>query len=276
VNAVHVWGIAEAYGGHVLLRLEDHDGMRCRPEYETALLDDLDWLGFEPQVARTTSFRADPAAHPQRQSNHSDRYTAALHGLDRANLVYACVCTRRLIAAAASHAPGEEPRYPGSCRAGRGDATATAARRVCMAPGVEVWEDIRLGLQRQDPAAQCGDVLVRDRHAQWTYQFAVVVDDMTDAIDVVVRGEDLLASTGRQLRLARLLGRTHPMQWLHHSLVTHPDGVKLSKANRDTSLRERRDAGASPAELFGEAAWRAGLLATPRAVPRAELAALFV
>jgi glutamyl/glutaminyl-tRNA synthetase len=284
VNAIHVWGIARAFGGEVLLRIEDHDRTRCREEYETALLEDLDWLGFVPDIGTTDSFRADRGGsharapfvnHPLRQSDNEARYNAALMSLADRGLTYVCTCTRRDIAQLSPHASGEEPRYPGRCRHAHHDARESLARRVQMDAGVESFHDGRLGPIRQSPAEQCGDVLVRDRHGQWTYQFAVVVDDMAHGIDVVIRGEDLLASTGRQLRLAALLGRTRPMHWWHHPLLVHPDGSKLSKANRDTAIRERRAAGIPATALLGEAAFLSGLLPAARDLSIDELPALF-
>lgn len=274
VNALHVWGIARAHGGTVILRLEDHDRTRCRPEYEQALLDDLDWLGFEPDQFDTGSFRADPLTHSARQSNQEGRYAAALAQLAAQGLVYPCRCTRRDIAARVPHAPGVEPCYPGTCRFAAVPPAETFARRVQLAPATIHVDDLRLGALQQAPHRQCGDVLVRDRHAQWTYQFAVVVDDMAHAIDVIIRGEDLLASTGRQVQLAGLLRRHAPPRFLHHTLLVHPDGSKLSKATHDTALREMRLAGARPAELLAEAARRAGLCDT-RELPVADVPSLF-
>lgn len=274
VNALHVWGIARAHGGTVVLRLEDHDRTRCRAEYEHALLDDLDWLGFAPDEFTSASFRADPHAHTARQSNQEARYAQALARLAAQGLVYACRCTRRDIAAVVPHAPGVEPCYPGTCRVAAVPSADTFARRVHLAPATMHVEDLRLGALQQAPHRQCGDLLVRDRHAQWTYQFAVVVDDITHAIDVVIRGEDLLASTGRQVQLAQLLGRDTPPNFLHHTLLMRPDGSKLSKATHDTSLREMRLAGVRPAQLLAAAARRAGLCDT-RELPVAEVPSLF-
>jgi len=284
VNAVCVWGVARAHGGEVLLRIEDHDRTRCRPEFEAALLEDLEWLGFEPDLHPVSSFRVEPGAtntrtstlHPARQSDQERRYATALGHLASRDLVYACACTRRDIARLVPRAPGEEARYPGTCRDLLVDPDAHFARRVRLPDVAVSFDDLRLGVVTQHPAQQCGDLLVRDRHAQWTYQFAVVVDDLTHAIDVVIRGEDLLASTGRQWVLASLLGRDTPPLTLHHALLVHADGSKLSKANRDTSLRELRAAGWSAERLIGEAAHRAGLLPTARALPAHAVGELFL
>lgn len=274
VNAMHVWGIARAYGGTVLLRIEDHDRTRCKPEFERALLEELEWLGLDADIAPRTSFVTHP--HAQRQSDQDARYQQSLDALDARGLVYACQCTRRDIAQLVPRAPGEEARYPGTCRDAHVNRAVTHARRVRMLPGAEVFDDLRLGRVVHDPSEQCGDVLVRDRHANWTYQFAVTVDDFTQEIDVIIRGMDLWTSTGRQWRLARLLGRRTMPITLHHALLLGPGGAKLSKASGDTSLRELRRAGATAAQLFGDVACRVGLQKTPRSIVADDLAALFV
>jgi glutamyl/glutaminyl-tRNA synthetase len=275
VNAIHVWGLARAYGGSVLLRLEDHDLTRCKPEYEQALLDDLEWLGFIPDEAPVAEFRA--GRTPCRQSDNTAAYERALAALEADGRVYPCTCSRReVLQVAGAVVPGDEPCYPGTCRATPRGADSTRARRVRIDHVPVTFDDLRLGRQEQLPATQCGDVLVRDRFGHWTYQFAVVVDDRDQRVDVVIRGEDLLPSTGRQLLLARLLRRSVPPQYLHHPLLRHADGRKLSKAAADTSLRELRRGGATAAGLIGEAAARCGLVPAARTITAAEVAALFV
>ncbi len=271
VNAVWVWGIARAFGGRVLLRLEDHDRGRCRPEYERSILDDLDWLGLVPDGATTADFRA--GTHPQRQSDGVVRHASRLAALDAQGLVYACGCSRAEIARATG---ATELRYPGTCRDRALPPDSTPARRVRFGnTPPETFDDLRLGPQSQDPATQCGDLLARDRNGNFTYQFAVVVDDHGQGVDLVIRGEDLLASTGRQIRLARLLGRAEPPRFLHHPLVTHSDGRKLSKSSGDTGIRELRARGHTSDQVLGRAARLGGLAhdGTPLTPP--QLAALF-
>lgn len=275
VNALFVWGIARAHGGRVLLRLEDHDRGRCRPAFEQGILDDLDWLGLVPDEGSTASYRALPHGHPYRQGDQGGRYAAALDRLAADGLVYPCRCSRGEIARAAPVPEGVEPRYPGTCRHAGVPPEATAARRVALGDAEEAVHDLRLGAMHQRPAAQGGDLLARDRHGNWSYQFAVVVDDLAQGIDVVIRGEDLLASCGRQQRLGVLLGRPAPPRWLHHPLLRRPDGQKLSKALGDTALAARRAAGATPAQLFGEAAHAAGMWPAATPLPVAALPALF-
>jgi len=124
---------------------------------------------------------------------------------------------------------------------------------VRLDPGVETFEDGMLGWQQQEPLAQCGDLLVRDRLGYCTYQFAVTVDDLVEGITDVIRGRDLLPSTGRQIQLARLLGRSAPPVFLHHPLIVGADGEKLSKSRHDTGLRELRAAGLTPSAVIARA-----------------------
>jgi glutamyl-Q tRNA(Asp) synthetase len=279
-NAVFVWGLARAHGGRVVLRVEDHDRGRSRPEYEAALLDDLDWLGFAPDEGRPEELRAGRSRF--RQSDCGGRYERALARLAGPGLVYACRCTRRTIGAAVGEpAPGEEPCYPGTCREAGVDPAATPLRRVRLPDEAVAFDDLRLGRRVQVPARQCGDPVARDRDGHWTYQLAVVVDDLgaaeegVPAIDLVIRGEDLLESTGRQILLARLLGRKKPPRFLHHPLLLRPDGAKLSKSNRDTGVRDLRAAGWTAERVIGEAAHRAGLLPEPEPLAAAAVADLF-
>lgn len=247
VNALWVWHAARATGGRVLLRIEDHDRSRCRAEYETEIREDLAWLGFVPD------------AEAPRQSEREPRYAAALDQLAAERLVYPCDCSRRDIAREIPEVFGEETRYTGRCRARALPPESTPARRVWMEPDDERFDDARLGPQCQSPDRQCGDLLVRDRLGHWTYQFAVVVDDLDEGVDLVVRGEDLLSSTGRQLRLARLLGRAQPPLFLHHPLLRKATGEKLSKSSRDTGIRDLRAAGRSAEDVLALASEESGL-----------------
>ena len=263
VNAIYVWGITRALGGRVLLRIEDHDRVRSRPEYEAALFEDLAWLGFSAD------------AGPVRQSDDASAYDAALARLARSHHVYACDCSRREIAAAALVAPGIEVPYSGRCRARRLSEETGCGLRVELTAGSETFDDGALGRRVQEPAGQCGDLLLRDRDGHWTYQFAVTVDDVRQQIDLVIRGEDLLSSTGRQIRLARMLGRTRPPVFVHHPLILKPSGEKLSKSSGDTGVRELRAAGITAEEVIGRAAAACGLIEVTRRVPADDVATLF-
>jgi glutamyl-tRNA synthetase/glutamyl-Q tRNA(Asp) synthetase len=273
VNAIYVWGLARALGGRVLLRMEDHDRSRSRPGFEAAILDDLEWLGLEPDTPSPASLRR--GASPYRQSDSEAIYRRAISQLGEMGLLFACDCSRKTIASQVPAHRNEEPRYPGRCES-RGLADGPGrGLRLRLASGLEPFNDGLLGPQLQDPEAQCGALLLRDRSGQWTYHLAVTVDDWRHEIDLVVRGADLLASTGRQLRLARLLGRPRPPLFIHHPLILRPDGTKLSKANRDAGIRDLRAAGRSPQEVLGMAAHACGLLPAQRALAVGDLASLF-
>jgi glutamyl/glutaminyl-tRNA synthetase len=169
--------------------------------------------------------------------------------------VYACECSRRVAAQAAPGSPTEfsELRYLGVCRHKQLPLIDGYGWRLRIDPGVEEFVDERLGKQRQDPEQQCGDVLLRDRHGNWTYQFAVTVDDWLQHVDYVIRGVDLLSSTGRQIRIARLLGRAQPPTFLHHPLIMKTPEQKLSKSDGDTGVRDLRVRGWSPNDVIAEA-----------------------
>src|SRR5450759_1771727 len=281
VNAVYVWGVtrdrARSTGsgpGRVLLRIEDHDQRRSRQQFEAAILEDLAWLGFAPDEP------------PVRQSDRDSIYGHALEQLRRSGLVYACGCSRVEIAGGQAGlkpcttsdtgavAPDRgavvqafrpadvELRYPGTCaNRGLGEGPGRGLR-VRLAPSVERFVDLRLGPQEQRPSEQCGDLLVRDRDGNWTYQFAATVDDYVQGVTLVIRGVDLLASTGRQIQLARLLGRAGPPAFLHHPLImksaAYAGGFggpsqKLSKSDGDTGIRELRARGWTPAQVIEQA-----------------------
>jgi len=237
LNAEYVWG-----GNHrVLLRIEDHDRERCRPEYDAGILEDLAWLGYVPDG---------PAV---RQSDRDAIYHRAARTLVERGLVYACDCTRRQIEAQGSSGQSAELVYSGRCRERQLPVADGVGWRVRMDPGVETFDDRLLGPQAQDPARQCGDVLIRDRLGNWTYQFAASVDDFEQEIDLVIRGVDLLPSTGRQIRIARLLGRERPATFMHHPLLMKSPTQKLSKSDGDTAIRDLRARGWTPAQVKGAA-----------------------
>jgi len=270
VNALHVWGITRAAGGRVLLRIEDHDSQRSRREYEEAILDDLDWLGFAPDEPSTNEFRSGVCRG--RQSDRQDVYERARGQLASEGLLFACECTRRELRTAmgAEGADGSdsELRYSGRCRDRHLEWTERRAVRVRLAPSVERFADLRHGVQEQRPFEQCGDMLVKDREGNWSYQFAVTVDDMVQGVNLVIRGDDLLSSTGRQIQLARMLGRRELPRFLHHGLIMKSASQKLSKANRETSVSDLRVAGAAAEDVIGRALHAAGFTARPVAFAR--------
>lgn len=255
LNAEYVWG----EGAATVLRIEDHDRERCRPEYEAGILDDLDWLGYEPAIFPTDAFRAGRC--DGRQSDRDAVYRDAMNRLAAQGLLYGCGCTRKEIesriegrGSRTDRSANLDPRsselfYSGRCR-DRGLAlTEGVGWRVRMDPGVERFVDGIMGPQQQDPSLQCGDLLIRDRLGHWTYQFAAAVDDYRQGIDLVIRGEDLLPSTGRQIRVAGLLGRECPATFRHHPLIMKSPDQKLSKSDGDTGIRELRARGWTPEQV---------------------------
>lgn len=242
-NAQRVWGEARTRGGRVLLRIEDHDRERCKPEYEAALLEDLAWLGFAPD---------EPLV---RQSERHDLYLNVAKQLEGAGLVYGCSCTRAKLQE--SRGPGvqgfSEVRYSGTCR-DAGHAVADGVGwRVRLPEGEIRFVDRWCGAQVQVPTQQCGDLLIRDRLGNWTYQFVATVDDHLQGVTDVIRGRDLLESTGRQILLARMIGRPTPAVFAHHGLIMKSDTQKLSKSDRDTGIRDLRAAGWTPERVLGTA-----------------------
>jgi glutamyl/glutaminyl-tRNA synthetase len=248
-NAIHVWGLARAVDGRVLLRIEDHDRQRCRPEFDAALLEDLSWLGFVPDLG------------PVRQSDADAPYAAALDRLLGSGGAYGCDCSRSTFRAwaAANGQPWSGPGCPGGCRARGLDGPVM---RVSLGSGVESWVDGSLG-SISTAVAPRGDLPVRDRLGNWTYGLCVVVDDLRQDIGLVVRGRDLLDATADQIRLARLLGRDDAPAFHHHPLILRPDGSKLSKSSGDTGVRALRAAGWSAADVRRAAGDATGWTADP-------------
>jgi glutamyl/glutaminyl-tRNA synthetase len=245
-NGVWTWGLAKRAGMRVLLRIEDHDRQRCRPEYDAAILEDLAWLGFRLQLGPVRQTDDDALA----------AYDAALARLSASGLVYGCDCTRSTFASwASAHARAwSGPGCPGGCRQ-RG--VAGPVLRVALGDGFERWEDRLVGPCRAD-VAPMGDLPIRDRHGNWTYGFCVVVDDLRHGVDLVIRGEDLLDATAGQIRLARLLGRSTPLAFAHHPLIRRADGRKLSKSSGDSGVRELRASGRSADEVIAMASAATG------------------
>ena len=200
-----------------------------------------------------------------RQSERGAVYESALDQLRRRDLIYACDCSRSQIAA---------PKYPGTCAAKHLPETKGLGLRVRLEPAIERFDDWRHGPREQRPSDQCGDLLVRDREGNWTYQFAAAVDDWRQGVTLVIRGDDLLESTGRQIQLARLLGRTEPPQFLHHPLIMKSPTQKLSKSDGDTGIRNLRAKGWSAEQVIGQAAALAGLIESPRPVRARDVGAL--
>jgi glutamyl-Q tRNA(Asp) synthetase len=259
-SALLNFDLARQSGGRLLLRIEDIDATRCRPEYETAIYHDLAWLGLAWE------------APVRRQSEHFDAYRAAIDRLDRDGLVYASFESRAEIArlVRAREANGSWPRdpdgaplYPGSARsqppderARRMQAGEPYALRLDMAAALAragrlTWReqspDGRIETVAADPAAW-GDVVLARKETPTSYHVSVVVDDAAQEVTNIVRGCDLFAATSVHRLLQALLGLSEPV-YRHHPLILDADRRKLAKSTQATGLRELRAGGASPADI---------------------------
>jgi glutamyl-Q tRNA(Asp) synthetase len=245
--------IAAETNGRVLLRIEDLDRTRCKPQFEAAIADDLAWLGLR--------FPA-----PRRQSEHGEDYAAALDRLDQQGLVYPCFCSRSEIGRASNgrRDPDGAPLYPGTCRAlspaeacdrlARGDKAAfrlNILRAVDAGPARLCWTEYGEGVvpsERPAGPEVWGDVVLRGRDLAASYHLAVVVDDALQGVTDVVRGRDLLAATAVHRLLQALLGLAEP-RYRHHRLVLDRSGDKLSKSRQSWSLAELRATGLAPGDV---------------------------
>jgi glutamyl-Q tRNA(Asp) synthetase len=251
-SALAGFDAAERAGGRFLLRIEDIDRGRCRPEFEAAIYEDLSWLGlgWERPV--------------RRQSEHMTDYAAALGQLTAMGLVYPCFCTRKDIAEAgrAPHlgrAGPEGPLYPGTCRhldsaerSARLAAGTPYALRLHSAAAASrlaplEWEELGEGRVPADPLL-FGDVVLARKDVPTSYHLAVVVDDALQGITLVTRGRDLYAATHVHRTLQALLGLAMP-QYRHHALVTDSAGQRLAKRHDALAIRALRAAGITPAEV---------------------------
>lgn len=225
VAALGSWLDARARGGRWLVRLEDVDTPRCQPGADRLILGQLDALGLHPD------------GPVWRQSDRTAAYERALHALSLRHMSYSCACTRREIesalrAAGQVRVPDAELVYPGTCRGGLGGREARAQRlRTCDANGHDIvidWFDAAQGPRSQNVTREVGDFVLRRADGLWAYQLAVVVDDAEQGVTDVVRGEDLLDNTPRQILLQRCLGLPTP-RYRHLPLVRDAGGRKLSK-----------------------------------------------
>lgn len=251
------WLDARSRGERLVLRLEDLDPQRCRPEYATAMQQDLAWLGLEWDAVVLQS---------QSSAAHDD----AIAMLSGQGLVYPCRCSRSDVQTAAQPAPDGGFRYPNTCRERtRDEAGRDDALRVRIEEGGVSLKDESGANLSQDVAAAFGDPIVRRRDGGVSYHLASVVDDAREGVTRVVRGRDLATSTATQVVLQRLLGYPRPT-YRHHLLLLERRGGKLAKLHGSVSTAELRHAYDGPA-LCGVLAQAAGLLETPVPVRPDEL-----
>ena len=249
------WWSARSQSGRVLLRIEDLDRDRCRPEYTAGILEDLTWLGL------------DWDGEPLLQSENLEPYSEAVRQLLEQDLAFPCICSRRDLEQiqSAPHGRTGERRYPGTC-AHRFRSLAEAEQssavpvgvRLRVEPGTRSIRDGLFGEVHFDPGEECGDFVLLRRDGQIAYQLAVCVDDARQGIDEVVRGDDLLPSAARQELVHRALG-SQPPAWTHLPLVEGPGGDRLAKRDGGATLEELRQTGLDPRELVAWCARSLGI-----------------
>ena len=251
-SALFGWTAARDRGGLFLLRIEDIDPGRCRPEFERQLMEDLSWLGLTwPTPVR-------------RQSEHLDDYRAALHRLETLGVTYPCFCTRKEIEeeiARAGHAPHgpDGALYPGTCRhlpaaeraarqaAGEACAIRLDVARASTLAGPLSWQDHGAGRIDATPEI-LGDVVLARKDVPTSYHLSVTVDDFLQGITLVTRGSDLFHATHLHRLLQALLGYPAP-DYHHHGLLTNDRGERLAKRDKAVSLRSLRESTKTPAEV---------------------------
>jgi glutamyl-Q tRNA(Asp) synthetase len=250
------WHRAREAGGTFLVRVEDTDIRRCRREYETAILADLKWLGF------------DWDGEVRRQSEHFATYGKVLDQLDQRGLIYPCFCSRaeieREVAASASAPHGPDgPLYPGTCRhlllqerrdrlaAGHEHCLRLDADRAAGQAGPYHFVDESLGRIEGRPRLM-GDFVIARKDTPTSYHLSVTVDDHLQGVTLVTRGIDVLPSTHVHGLLQKLLGYAAP-QYAHHRLLTDATGRRFAKRDRDMTIRAMRESGMKPEEVVGRA-----------------------
>ncbi|QDS92149.1 Glutamate--tRNA ligase 1 [Roseimaritima multifibrata] len=266
------WLAARSAGGRVILRIEDIDSPRVKPWATEQAMDDLRWLGLDwdegPDIGGPHG--------PYIQTTKANRYQVVLQELVAAGKAYPCVCSRQDIATAAS-APHpntdtatqhdhEGPVYPGTCAAWQiGDPLPPQGSycwRYRATDRIREFVDLVHGRQQLNVAKELGDFPLTRKTGEAAYQLAVVIDDIEMTINQVVRGDDLIASTFRQLDLFEAL-HAPPPQFAHVPLVLGPDGRRLAKRHGDTRLSQYREAGIDPRQIIGWAAASSGLIEKP-------------
>ncbi len=251
-SALFAEAAARQSNGRFLLRIEDIDPARCRPEFEQGILEDLAWLGLQWETP------------VRRQSDHLGDYRAALERLESVGLLYPCFCSRKEIqaeiarAVVAPHGP-EGPLYPGTCRAlsaserkSRISLGRPYALRLDVAAGLArtgplTWQDLDRGVILAEPQL-LSDVVLGRRDAPASYHLAVSLDDDLQGVNLVTRGEDLLAATHVHRLLQSLLDLATPV-YRHHRLLTNDKGERLAKRDGAMTLAALRQAGHTPAEV---------------------------
>ena len=283
------WWLARQARAKIYMRMEDLDVGRAKPESVQQAYDDLRWLGMDWDAWEKEAEVV--------QSRRLDHYAGAIEQLWHSGRIYPCTCRRADIAAAvaavasAPHETDAQLRYPGTCAGitreqfpGQSAAQVAVALRtttgkeVCwrlrVPAGITRFDDALAGPQSFDVATETGDFPLTRFDGTPAYQLACVVDDHAMAIDLVVRGDDLLSSTPRQMLVYDALGWSPP-RFAHVPLVIGEDGKRLAKRHGESRIAQFRAAGIAPERIVGWAAWRSGQLETPRDITAREMLTRF-
>jgi len=302
LSALYVWAAAAKWDLKVHLRIEDHDQSRARPAYIEGIREDLAWLGFRYDSesiqsersaiyeAALQKLKAKSLVYPcycsrkQLQDENPKSETG--------EVIYQGKCyyrretkderretkderrkSKEFSASDIANAPRHSEQSEGSSEV-QCCSSAPHSLRFVVSDKVIHWHDLRLGDFHENPKLQCGDFPIRDREGQWTYQFAVCVDDIDENITHIVRGEDIRSSTARQIALMEALGRTERPIYLHHPLIVDENNKKLSKRELAHSLRQDKEAGITPEMLFGRVCHKAHLTESNAPISLQEASAL--
>lgn len=248
-SALLGWLWARAERGEFWLRIEDLDPDRSKPAFTDGIFEDLEWLGLTWD------------GPVWKQSERAAVYADALQTLERRGLAYRCWCSRAEVARAASapHVGEDGPVYPGTCRNGATPKPGRAPSwRFRTEPEVTRFHDVLCGDVAQDVSREVGDFVIQRIDGVASYQLAVVVDDALSGVTHVLRGEDLLTSTPRQLLLQRALGYPHPT-YAHVPLLMDAEGKRLAKRDGPSTVAGLRALGWSPERVIGQLAGSCGL-----------------
>jgi glutamyl-tRNA synthetase/glutamyl-Q tRNA(Asp) synthetase len=309
LSALFVWAAAKKWNLRVHLRIEDHDQGRARKEYIDSIREDLAWLGF---TYDSESIQSDRSEIYQRVLQHlaerglvypcycsRKQLLAENPRSETGEVIYQGKCRPKCSTESGIEKPGGSPpsfhSIEDDIRAGFHsveddslenhsifripDSELPHSLRVVVSDKVIEWCDERLGTFYENPKKQCGDFPIRDRDGYWTYQFAVCVDDLAQGITHIIRGEDILNSTARQIALTEMIADAcqgdatlhfPPYQrpkYLHHPLIVDSTGKKLSKREHAHSLRQDKEAGTTPEQLFGRLLFKVGIAQSDTPTP---------
>lgn len=271
LSALISWLDTRHLGGEMVLRMENLDPQRSKGSFAEAIMDDLKWLGLDwdegPDIGGPYK--------PYDQDSRRQLYQSYLERLDAKGLIYPCYCSRsELHDASAPHASDGELIYQGTCRKRKDAGERAPALRLLVNQDPIAFIDLNHGQQFQVLPEICGDFILRRSDGVHAYQLAVTVDDGLMGINRVVRGEDLLSSTGRQIYLHQLLGFEVPT-YGHVPLLVGSDGVRLSKRHLATDLGYWRSRGLAPEVLVGYLAFLCGIIEKPEALRPRDLVGEF-